>query len=207
MIASTEDAKTKSMKVVLGILTRPKHLFTRSEVLRTLSPVPATNGIYAWYFRNVPAGVPTDGCLAVRGNYLLYLGIAPDKANKPNSRASLASRIRKQHYRGNAKSSTLRKTLGALLEKKSGFPLRRIGSGKRITLTDAGEQWLNQWMEKNAFVVWIAHANPWTIEHGLLRTISCPLNIKDNRHHPFASVLKAIRSKALARARKLPIAK
>jgi hypothetical protein len=183
----------------------PERLFSRAEVLQPPSPVPKSHGLYAWYFREVPAVIPTDGCLKVNGNFLLYLGIAPDHANKPNSRASLVSRIR-QHYRGNAEGSTLRRTLGVLLEEKSGFPLRRVGSGKRITLTHQGERWLDEWMEKNAFVAWTQHAAPWTIEHDLLREISCPLNIMDNRHHPFASILKKMRTEALQRAKALPIA-
>jgi hypothetical protein len=115
------------------------------------------------------------------------------------------SRIR-QHYRADAKGSTLRKTLGVLLEGESGFPLRRVGSGNRITLTDAGERWLNEWMEKNAFVTWAEHAEPWTIEHDLLRMLSCPFNIEGNGHHPFASVLRKMRTDALNRAREFPIA-
>lgn len=186
-------------------ITPPTHLFSRAEVLRRPSPVPVSNGLYAWYFREIPAVVPTDGCVTLDGCTLLYLGIAPDKANKPNSRASLLSRIR-QHYRGNAEGSTLRRTLGVLLEEKSGFSLRRVGSGKRITLTHSGERWLDEWMEKNAFVAWTVHPDPWTIEHVLLSELSCPLNIMDNRHHPFALMLRQIRTAALLRARALPIA-
>ena len=79
----------------------------------------------------------------VGGKALLYIGIAPDKASKPNSRQSLLHRIR-YHYQGNAEGSTLRRTLGVLLEEKSGFPLRRVGSGERITLTHAGERYLQR---------------------------------------------------------------
>ena len=92
--------------------------------------MPKCNGLYAWYFRNIPAFIPTDGCLKVNGNFLLYLGIAPDKANKPNSRATLLSRIR-QHYGGNAENSTLRRTLGVLLSGKSG--LRHTTGNSTIT--------------------------------------------------------------------------
>ena len=81
-------------------ITPPASLFSRSEVLQRPSPVPAANGLYAWYFREVPSIIPTEGCLKIGDCLLLYLGIAPDKANKPNSRASLLSRVR-QHYRGN----------------------------------------------------------------------------------------------------------
>jgi hypothetical protein len=110
------------------------------------------------------------------------------------------------HYRGNAEGSTLRRTLGVLLESKSGFPLRRVGSGKRITLTHAGERYLDEWMQRNAFVAWIVYPKPWTIEKTILCEISCPLNIQDNHHNPFAAVLNKMRREALRRARALPIA-
>src|SRR5262249_29709057 len=180
-------------------------LYSRHEVLCHSSPVPSANGLYAWYFRDLPACIPTKGCLTLDGKTLLYIGIAPDKKSKPNSSQSLLRRIR-YHYRGNAEGSTLRRTLGVLLENKSGFPLRRVGSGKRITLTHAGECYLDEWMEKNAFVAWMAHPEPWVIEPLLLGGLSCPLNIKDNWHHPFVPMLHEMRSEALRRAREMPIA-
>jgi hypothetical protein len=167
--------------------------------------VPAEDGLYAWYFSDVPQVVSTEGCLTVGGRTLLYIGIAPDKASKPKSRQSLQSRIR-YHYRGNAEGSTLRRTLGVLLTEKSGFPLRRVGSGKRITLTHAGEGYLDEWMGRNAFVAWVACPEPWVLERALLGRFSCPLNLKDNAHHPFGLVLKRMRLDALLRARELPIA-
>ena len=83
----------------------------------------STLGISA-YFSDVPQVVSTEGCLTVDGKALLYIGIAPDKASKPNSRQSLLHRIR-YHYRGNAEGSTLRRTLGVLLEEK-----RNVGDGR-----------------------------------------------------------------------------
>jgi hypothetical protein len=183
----------------------PERLYSRAEVLQRPSPVQAANGLYAWYFREIPPGVPADGCLKFEDATLLYLGIAPDKANKPNSRSTLRNRIC-QHYRGNAEGSTLRRTLGALLESKSRFPLRRVGSGNRITLTHIGEQYLDRWMDKNAFVAWTVHPEPWIIEHKLLLEYSCPLNLRDNEHHPFYTTLKRLRGEAIRMARKLPIA-
>jgi hypothetical protein len=79
----------------------PVKLFTRAEVLSRPSPVPLASGLYAWFFKEMPPGVPVDGCLVVEGFTLLYIGIAPDGQNKPNSRATLRSRIR-QHLSGNA---------------------------------------------------------------------------------------------------------
>lgn len=63
------------------------NLYSRAEVLNRFSPVPAKDGLYAWYFSNVSPAVPTEGCLTVDGKTLLYVGIAPDKMSKPNKRA------------------------------------------------------------------------------------------------------------------------
>ncbi len=197
-----QPSQTASLK---RLLTAPARLFARSEVLRKPSPVPSANGCYAWYFGEVPKIVPKSGCPTFEGKTLLYIGVAPDKQDKPDNRQTLRSRI-KRHYQGDAKGSALRRTLGVLLEPQSGFPLRRVGSGNRITLTPAGEGYLNQWMEENAFVLWGEHPKPWTIEHDLLHEISCPLNIKDNEQHPFVATLKAMRAEALRRAREKPIA-
>ena len=186
-------------------LIDPHHLYSRSEVLSKPSPVPAVSGIYAWYFCEMPGITPTEGCLVSGTKTLLYVGNSPDKSVKPNSTQNLRKRIT-YHYRGNAESSTLRRTLGALLAPRSGFPLRRVGSGKRMTLTHAGEKWLDSWMDQNAFVCWIRHPSPWEVEKELISDVSLPLNIRGNELHPFITKLKALRKGAIRQARELPVA-
>ena len=188
-----------------SLSTPPNELCSRSDVLSRRSSVPAKNGLYAWYFSDVPKTVPTEGCLMVDGKKLLYIGVAPERAGKSSSRQSLMRHIQ-HHYKGDAERSPLRRTLGVLLEKESKFPLRRVGSGKRITLTRAGERYLDEWMERNAFVAWMECPEPWVLERALLSKIPCPLNFKGNDHHPFAPVLKRMRRDALRRARELPVA-
>ena len=90
-------------------LTRPAKLWSRTDVLGN-DCVPRSPGVYSWYFREAPGGVPTDGCIKHDGLTLLYVGIAP-KNGKPASAQTLRSRIR-YHMRGNAYGSTLRLTLG-----------------------------------------------------------------------------------------------
>ena len=107
---------------------------------------------------------------------------------------------------GNAEGSTLRRSLGILLTKESNYPLRRVGSGTRMTLTYNGEQWLDDWMDKNAFVFWVEHQSPWELEEELLNLFSLPLNIQGNRSHPFAKELNGIRKDAIDTARELQIA-
>jgi hypothetical protein len=186
-------------------LTQPNILYSRSEVLAKPCPVPDQWGTYAWYFRDIPGNLPTEGCITKDNLTLLYAGISPDKVGKPNSKANIRIRIT-NHYRGNAEGSTLRRSLGVLLTEQSDFPLRRVGSGKRMTFTHLGEQWLDTWMEKNAFVCWVTHPAPWKLEKKLLEELSLPLNIQGNKAHPFAIKLNEIRIAALAKARAAPIA-
>lgn len=69
-------------------------LYSGEEVLAKPSPVPSEAGLYAWYFRELPGGVPTDNCLIRDGLTLLYVGISPDKRSKPNSKSTLRKRIK-----------------------------------------------------------------------------------------------------------------
>jgi hypothetical protein len=185
-------------------LLLPDRLYSRDEVLGPACPVPRAAGVYAWFFRQVPDVVPTEGCLTHEGMTLLYVGISPDKQGKPKSSQTLRHRVR-YHYQGNAEGSTLRRTLGVLLAKESGFPLRRVGSGRRMTFTNAGERWLDGWMRENALVTWVEHGEPWLLEHELLHAVSLPLNLKGNGHHAFAATLSGLRRRANAQARELPI--
>ena len=182
----------------------PEKTYCRKEVMARPTPVPAVNGVYFWWFKQIPPGVPTDGCITANGYTLLYVGISPDKKGKPNSRSNLRKRI-KTHYGGNAAGSTLRRTLGVLLAAESNFPLRRVGSGNRTTLTHSGEQWLDKWMEINAMVHWVVHEEPWLLEETLIASIPLPLNIQGSTH-AFKPTLSAMRSQAMAEARMMEIA-
>jgi hypothetical protein len=186
-------------------LITPTVLYSRFTVLTKPCPVPQEPGAYAWFFNDVPAIVPIDGCITKDGLTLLYVGISPDKVGKPDSKQNLRKRIT-NHYRGNAEGSTLRRSLGVLLTGESGFPLRRVGSGNRLTFTHLGEQWLDNWMANNAFVCWVEHPAPWELEDELLGTLSLPLNIKGNNNHIFAPALSQLRRDAIRQARETPVA-
>jgi len=127
-------------------LVNAERLYSRSEVLSKESPVPRKPGIYAWYFRSIPPGVPTDGCRIVHGCTLLYVGISPKappkNAGEPSGQ-TLWHRLR-YHVQGNAEGSTPRLSLGCLLSRELAIKLRRVGSGKRLTFAE-GEERLSQW--------------------------------------------------------------
>ena len=156
---------------VLNALTLHADLFSRSEAVSKPTPVPAAPGIYAWYFKEPPGVTPIHGCVRRTGLTLLYVGISP---KNERSKQNLRKRLR-QHLGGNAEGSTLRKTLGVLLARQSGFPLRRVGSGGRKTLTHRGEQWLDKWMSENAHVCWVEHPKPYEVEAEVIHALSLPL--------------------------------
>jgi hypothetical protein len=172
----------------------------RTEIMSGMVSLPQAPGVYAWCFHQVPPGVPAAGCLSHGGSPMLYVGISPDGRSSPSSRQDLRSRIR-HHLGGNAEGSTLRRTLGILLSGQSGFPLRRVGSGKRMTLTHLGEQWLDGWLDENALLFWRTTEQPWLLEEEIIASVSCPLNLRGNESHPFSRLLRDLRSAAFAEAR------
>ena len=186
-------------------LLSPEQLHGPS-VLNPPSRVPRFSGVYAWYFADMPPSVPTEGCHRTLGHTLLYVGIAPKatrKATTKPSERSLRCRLG-DHFRGNAEGSTLRLTLGCLLSERLGIQPRRVGSGRRLTFTNAGEQVLDAWMAQNARAAWVVTDKPWEMEDALLASLRLPLNLQGNKH-PFVPVLQQIRKEAKTRARSLPI--
>jgi hypothetical protein len=187
-------------------LLAPAALLSWADALTRPCPSLAHPGVYAWYFDEAPPGVPVEGCHTASEHVLLYVGIAPKEtvgaATKP-SRRTLGCRMR-DHFRGNAAGSTLRLTLGCLLAERLGIALRRVGSGRRITFTNAGELTLGVWMTEHARVALMPIERPWEAERYLLSTLAIPLNLQGNAH-PFVSELKRIRREAKARAMELPI--
>jgi hypothetical protein len=145
----------------LSPLLAPARLWTREQILVRPCPVPREAGVYAWYFREPPPGVPIDGCHSIDGMHLLYVGISPKKppTNGANpSKQRLLHRVR-YHYRGNAYGSTLRLTLGCLLSEQLGIELQRVGSGSQLTFA-TGEAKLSEWMHDNARVAWLPCDHP-----------------------------------------------
>ena len=187
-------------------LLAPARLWSRAEVLSSPSPVPREPGVYAWYFRDIPPGVPTTDCHRFGDLTLLYIGIAPRAPPKNGARPSsqrLVDRIR-YHYRGNAEGSTLRLTLGCLLSEALGIELRRVGSGMRMTFAD-GECVLSGWMAENAFVTWVVDPAPWVLEEELITGLSLPLNLDMNRRHAFHAALRDVRRRAKGIAREMAV--
>ena len=60
-------------------------------------------------------------------------------------------------------------------------------------------------MAANAFVCWIEHSEPWTLEEALMAGYDVPLNLDQNRDNSFYQQLAAARKAPKARALALPV--
>lgn len=181
------------------------NIHSRAEVLARPCPVPREPGVYGWWFRDLPGDIDASMCETRDGLTLLYAGISPKKPptnGRAPSKEALRSRIN-THYTGNAEGSTLRLTLGCLLSERLNLELRRYGSGTRMHF-GVGERDLSRWMAANAFVSWVTSPEPWLLEEHLFKTTDLPLNLDQNKHHPFWVTLNAARAVAKAHARALP---
>jgi hypothetical protein len=188
-------------------LIRPGRLWSREEILQKICPLPNAPGTYAWYFNRLPPAVPEGPYHAFEGGWLLYVGISPrppPKGGQSASRQTVAKRLR-YHYRGNAEGSTLRLTLGCLLATELDIELRRVGSGNRMTFGPVGELRLSEWMGEHTRVACVACESPWDTEHHLIANYSLPLNLDQNKMHPYHLALSALRREARLRARNLPV--
>ena len=59
------------------------------------------------------------------------------------------------------------------------LPLRRVGSGRRLTFAQQEAQ-LSEWMAANARVVWMITERPWLMEPELIATMILPLKLDQN---------------------------
>ena len=187
------------LTAALEFLSEPSRLWIVSDVLSRPCPVSVPAGIYGWYFRNLPL-VPTTGCRLVDGFHLLYVGIAP---SLPTSRSTLKKRVRNSHSCGDASKSTLRFSLGCLLESTLDIALRTYN--RRLHF-GAGEPRLTSWMTENARVAWFPCASPWEIERAVISQLDLPLNLEGNETHVFFGTLQSLRRSARERARAFTVA-
>lgn len=92
MMPDQDDGEGGGTNVGAGLLVLPERLWAAQEIRENPSPLPASPGVYGWWFEE-PLGdqLPADR--------LLYVGIAPRRMSGRASRQNLRSRVR-YHYRG-----------------------------------------------------------------------------------------------------------
>jgi hypothetical protein len=157
--------------------------------------LPKVGGLYAWWSaKGCLPGVPTKP--HANGLHLLYIGIAPSGTS---STATLASRVVGNHMRGNIAASTLRRTLAALLIDE--LKLTPIRKGKKVILRKDQNAMLSDWQQKHLRLTWHPTPKPWLFEASAIAALAPPLNLDDNKAHPFFATLSAARRKLIQSAR------
>ena len=108
------SAMTHSLSVELEVLLYPQERYVPTHLAENPNLVPRAGGIYGWWFDgNLPV-VPRDGVLTDAEWSLLYVGIAPSGAARTSGKRTLRDRL-KNHCRGPIRTSTLRRTVSALV--------------------------------------------------------------------------------------------
>jgi len=173
---------------LVDALLQPSRCWSPRELIANFDNVPRSRGIYAWFFRSLPPGVPSlDTCSGQFGT-LLYVGIAP---NGPVSKRTLRDRI-KDHLKGPIAASTLRRSLAGLLAKDLGLKIVRNSQG-RVQLPPDQEAILTQWMSNVAHIAWVVCDQPWDLERQLLaQGPRLPLNISGSKD-VYAKELRRVR--------------
>lgn len=190
-------------------------LYSRQEMIYDTCPAPGEFGVYACFFKDIPDEIPIEGCHQVDGWTLLYLGVSPMKSTDTNFHKNNLKKRLRTHLMNDAEGSTLRKSLGVLLAKKTGYSLRLIkpekqvdknqrGKKKRVTLTNSGEQALDRWLDHNIRVTWLVHSTPWDIIPELFSQFTLPLSLDSPNKIPFHAHLSKWRSQAKKKAKSLP---
>jgi hypothetical protein len=160
--------------------------------------VPKAPGVYAWWI--VPGGLP--GVPSHRhpldevGLDLLYVGIAPESET---SKENLRRRVVGKHLRGNTGGSTFRYSLAALLTERENFG--PVCKGKKFLLLRPENDRLSAWQADNLSVTWCERPEPWSIEDEVIATMQPPLNLAQNRGHPFHATMSLARERFRERAR------
>jgi hypothetical protein len=179
----------------------PEQLLSPASLVRVedVRTAPKEKGVYGWWFEAGSLRVPAAEHPASRGFELLYVGIAPRKPTGAGieSKSRLRGRL-VSHASKDASRSTLRLTLGVLLQNELGLTLGMHKS--RVNWAPAGEQALTEWMRQHARVSWITSNEPWIVEDELLNAVALPLNIS-GKYGTFTQSLSARRREATRIAR------
>ena len=166
-----------------------------SDLLSDPGQIPREPGLYGWFFAPTALALDAAGCFCQDGWPLLYLGLAQGRAE---SLGHLRGRIVSQHLRGNAGSSTLRRSVGSILRDALGLRLQ-LGTSRGSDNWGAGEAVLTGWLASHARVIWCEGASPWVSERQILAggALRLPLNIQHNAAERVRPLLQDLRRQAV----------
>ncbi|NOV03218.1 hypothetical protein GC097_24770 [Paenibacillus sp. LMG 31457] len=101
---------------------------------------------------------------------IIYIGISNKK---------LRARDFRNHFNGNTRGSTLRKSLGSLMLFTK---MREEKDDNKYKFIKSDEDNLSSWMKENLYLYYCTLENPDEIEKKLIDQYNPPLNLKDNNN-------------------------
>lgn len=154
--------------------------------------IPSEPGIYGWWFDGSFSHL-CDGTHARDGFHLLYVGIAPSAPPREGVKSRTIRDRLLNHCRGPLATSTLRRTLAALLKSEEQLAIDRTASGKS-QMSGEDEAKLTGWMTQHARITWLTTPQPWKVETELLESgPRLPLNIRGSSD-PYRTELRQLRA-------------
>lgn len=161
-----------------------------SNIFDDLKRVSFKKGVYGWWFDKYLKNVPRDGCKTRENLCLFYVGIAP---RSQDSASTLIKRMKFHLLKNDIRSSTLRRSLAALLKDELG--LNFWIDGKQPKMSKANEEVLSDWMHCHAMITISECEKPWIMEGEILQSgPMLPLNLQKNKtRNPFYPKLMALR--------------
>lgn len=190
--------KSKSVEEIIRALRGQPASAYQARLPHERGGLPPQPGLYAWWAtEGAIGGLPAKAhARAELGLVLLYVGIAP---NRPESSATIRSRVMNNHLSGNTGSSTFRFTLAALLLDDLGF--HPVQTTTKFVLPPKENRVLTTWQEEHLRLTWCVTSHPWLREDEVIAVMEPPLNLAANAKHPYYSTLKQARA-AFRRASK-----
>lgn len=180
----------------MTLLTLPhpvSHVYEAAALDRRLKDVPDPPGVYAFYADDLPeALVPFAPASA--GPTTLYVGQTGDRLNL---------RIEHHLFR-DARVSTLRGSLGLLVQDALGLELVRLPGTRQFCFTD--EQPLTDWLRHHTRVAFAVSEHPSQTEAAWLAIEPGLLNIKGCPPTPLTAEIREMRRLASGRHLRLPTA-
>jgi hypothetical protein len=153
--------------------------------------------MYSWWSDSEGLATVAEALEIPRIQPLLYAGQAgatSTRSGKPSS-ATLLSRVRGQHIRGNMYGSTMRRTFAAVLRES----LDLASDGHRHLIGD-GEVHLRVWIEQHLRVAIVPVNDPVVlafVEPRVLRQLDPPLNLDHVELTPSRQRLRELRRQLL----------
>ena len=192
--------RENEIKRKIAYFKNPK-LYQPMDILDNPDLVPKSKGVYGWYFNVLPPHVPQNDYVNINGWVLLYIGIA---GKSETSKSTLQRRIIRNHLKGRASVSTLRRTLGSLLLDDLNLQPQKYGTvdNKKFWFGKEGEELLSAWMIDHARITWLEDDRPRGIEKLILTAsrYKLPLNIESNLKSDNPFNITDLRSQCLKKA-------